>query len=546
MNLKNAWNALWNQPEEKEETPQVEQSTSYSRGDYSNMMPVRSVNFDGEKTAYELGDVLNVFPNHSALRFRSYEAKLKSDIVKIITNKFFTWVIGSGLKLQAEPDTKVLTTEKIESGDLSNFQDVAEARFNLWSKSKRSDYLEEENLHKQANNMLDVIFHGGDSLIVLRIENGDLNVQVIDGQHVETPFLGNDDVKKAEAKGHTVSHGVERDKRGKKVAFYVRVEKPGELLNEYQRIPVFGEKTKMKMAWMVYWDKHRIDHVRGIGGLPQVLEKVDKLDRYTEATVGAAEELANLLYSIEHDRDSDGENPFQRSKLGNITNSETSSLDTYAEGETKAKYITATTSRQAVNMPKGATLKVPGSNAQKLEFEPFWRAVFNSIAAACDVPPEVALQMYNSNYSASRAAINAFEHIINVFRAKFTEEFYRPIYEVWLYLEVLKSKINAPGYLNAATSKNRFALEAYSNCRFTGAKMPHIDPAKEAKAIREILGDDFKHVPLANLEKVSEMLNLGSWHENYQKFKKEIKNLIPSKDGNEQNQNREQDNTVEE
>lgn len=515
--------------------PQPQQS-GYISGQYNNMQPVRTVMFNGEKTPFELGDVLNVLPDYNSLRLRSHEADLKSDVVKIITNKFFKWIIGSGLKMQSEPVVEVLRSEAIASGDLKNFKEGVESRFNLWARSKRTDYKEEDNLHVQANNLLKTTFLGGDALVVLRVENGDLNVQVIDGQQVQTPLLNDNYHKEAKERGNVIRHGIEKDKRGRKVAFFVKVEKEGSLLGDFERIPVRGEKTGRKMAWMVYFDKHRIDHDRGIGGLTAILEKIEKLDRYTEATVGSAEERAKIPYFFEHTRDSDGSNPMIDKLRKSMGSDSAATADSYSQGDTLAKNVAATMSKQVFNMPVGAKISMPSAGSVEIEYPEFWKAVFNSLAAAVDIPPEVALQMYNSNYSASRAAINGWQHLMNVFRQKFTDDFYRPIFELWLELEVLKSKVSAPGYLKAIQQKNWFALEAYSNCRFTGTNMPHIDPKKEIDAIRAMLGDD--KTPLINREQAAEKANCGDWNSNYEKFKEEQK-VIPKPDVTDQNQNRE-------
>ena len=512
-------------------------SSSSFPGEYDNLQPVRTAFFNGEKTPYEMGDVLNVLPDYNSLRLRSYEANLKSDVVKIITNKFFKWIIGSGLKLQSEPVLPVLVTEGITTDDLTNFKNSVESRYNLWAKSKHTDFIGQNNLHVQANNLFETTFLGGDALVILRVENGNLNVQIIDGQQVQTPYFDNEHRRAAETRGNVIKNGIEKDKRGRHVAFFIRVVKEGSLLGGFERIPVFGKLTNRKMAWMVYFKKHRIDHDRGIGALPAVLEKIEKLDRYTEAAVGSAEERAKLLYYIKHNRDSTGENPLQKKMMRSLGGGENVDLDSYAEGEKQAKNITQTTSKQVYNLPIGADIGSPSVGSVQIEYPEFWRAVFNSIAAAVDIPPEVALQMYNSNYSASRAAINGWQHLMNVTRQKFSDDFYKPIYEMWLEIEVLKSKVSAPGYLKAIQQKNWFALEAYSNARFTGANIPHIDPKKEADAIRLMLGTDLAHVPLINLEQATERMNAGDWNENHKKHLEEQKQ-IPKKDVTEQNQNR--------
>ena len=70
--------------------------------------------------------------------------------------------------------------------------------------------------------------------------------------------------------------------------------------------------------------------------------------------------------------------------------------------------------------------------------------------------------------------------------------------------------------------------ESYSQCRFMGKNVPHIDPLKEIKAIREMLGIDGA-IPLISREQASEMLGAGQWDENFMKSLEEEK-IIPKED----------------
>ena len=147
-----------------------------------------------------------------------------------------------------------------------------------------------------------------------------------------------------------------------------------------------------------------------------------------------------------------------------------------------------------------------------------------------DIPPEVALQQYNSNYSASRAAINGWGYIINIFRKDFADSFYKKFYAIWLETEILNNKIKSPAYLEALKNGNYMVLESFYSCKFTGVNMPHIDPLKEVKAVREMLGDPENNIqPLISNEQADEMLNLGDWSENMKKYKEEKNDFIEPK-----------------
>lgn len=504
-------------------SPTPEQETYYgpSSLDFGPWNAVSiNVPFDGEKTPGELGVPVNLIPIHNSLRLRAYEAELKMDIVKIITGRFFKWVVGTGLKLQAEPDEVVLKTEGINE-DLVDFRKNVEARFQVFSNSSISDFSKMSNLHEKAEEAFKTAFLGGDCLIIQRVEDGFVNVQVIDGQEVVNPDK-DEYYKSAKEAGNYIQQGIEIDSRGQHVAFFVRMQKPDKI--EIERISAKGENSGKIFAWMLYGSKHRINHQRGVPQISSILEKVNKLDRYTEASVAGAEERAKIVYSVEHNQFSTGENPVIENIRKNLGAGKESS-DPYKLAEDVTKNIKLTTNKQTFNMPVGSKL-VSISSDQELQYEPFFKGVFVQLCAAVDIPPEVALQQYNSNYSASRAAINGWGYIVDIYRKKFSNNFYKKIYSLWLEVEVLKGKIDSPGYFKALQKNNIMAIEAYCSSRFTGVNMPHIDPLKEVKAIREMLGDPNKGIPpLINLDKASELLNQGDWEENFNKYLEELKLL---------------------
>lgn len=492
---------------------------------YSQQYPILTRKFDGEKTPGELGVIFNSIPDYNAIRLRAYDAELRTDLVKIITDRFFKWTVGSGLKLQSEINKDVLKTEGIDE-DFISLQEKIEARFLVYAKSKFSDYSRMTNLHEKAMEAKRTSFVGGDCLVVCRIEKEGVNVQVIDGTHIKSPIdLGEE--QKVKQRGNYLKHGVEFNGRGEHVGFYVCSLSllKGET---FEYIPAYGKNSKIKLAWLIYGDKNRVDHVRGISCITSILEKVNKLDRYTEAAVSKAEQAANIAYTIEHDNTSTGESPVdkvlsQKAKLiGTVQ-------DGYSLADGLANRISETTSNQTFNMPIGASLKSFGSDIET-DYAQFESAIFNKLCAAVGVPPEVALQMYNSNYSASRAAINAWGYIIELSREKISDDFYRPFYKIWLLNEILQNKIEAPGYVIGLLKDDFMVTDSYSQCRFIGKNMPHIDPLKEVKAIRAMLGDVTKQeAPLINYEQATEMLNAGEWSENYSKFLEEDKKVVKPK-----------------
>ncbi len=514
----------------KESESTTPQSTVY-QGDYTygHSYPIVNKNWDGEKTLGELGVVVRNIPDYQKLRLRSYHAYATIDTVKIIASKFFYWTIGVGLKLQAEPNRTVLESEGItnDATVYAKFQKIVEARFMVYANSKECDYLKEKTLHELALDTYQGEFLGGDMLVIIRFDDNGPNIQLLSGDHVCNPELN--EISKAEKLNHYVEHGIEIDEKGAHVAYFIKIKQKNDV-DKYERIPAKGVKTGKRLAWLISGKKICPDHLRGVPAMAQSLEKINKLDRYVEAAVTNAEQGAKINYFIEHNKDSDGENPLEqltarKRNPGLVTNANNNDSDSTVLADGLANRITETTAGMAFNMPVGSTIK-PFDSKIETNFGEFHSTVFKSISAGVDIPPEVAMQQYNSNYSASRAAINSFGYIIVINRQKFANDFYIPFYKLWLEWQVLNKKIIAPGYIENIT--NFMVTESYTQCRFTGKNMPHIDPLKEIKAVREMLGVAGA-VALISREQATEMLNAGQWDENFMKYMEE-EGIIPEEE----------------
>lgn len=519
------------QQQEATPTPQNGSSiVNYDRHRVYN--PIVDSIWDGEKTPGELGEVDNPVPDYLRLRLRAYSMNLKTDLVGIITKKFFKWVIGKGLKLQAEPNKTVLGLSGISTDKLPDFQKNVEALFNLFAGSHYSDYQLKDSLHQKAAEAFEGAFLGGDVLCIIRFDKKyGPNIQIIDGEQVETPF------NEAEKdKNNTIKNGIETNKKGEHVAFWVAQDNEDAIVS-HKRVKARNSNGNL-VAWMIYGTKARIDHYRGIPVISSILEKVAKLDRYVEASVTKAEQTANVVYAFKHSNESTGENILVQQLGSKKENGETEESIYEKSGRT-ANMLRQSTSGTVLNLVPDSEL-VSLSSPSETQFDAFFRSVFCALCAAVDIPEEVALQKYEQNYSSSRAAINGWEYIIEIYRHKFAEKFYKPFYRAWLDWQILNGIVPEDAFIKAKMDGNFMALEAYYNSRFIGRKMPHIDPLKEMKAIREMLGD--KTTPLGDFSQAAEMMGLGDWEENIKKFE-EQKKLIPKEDV--KNENNGTGNTVE-
>lgn len=481
--------------------------------------PLFTVSYDGEKNLGEIGPIKEYTLDYAALRLRSWQSYLESEITQTVLNKFRIWVIGSGLKLQSDPVKKVLESENIKIKP-EEFNEITEARFRIYSRSRQSDYSSMGNLQIGAHTAFINSIIGGDVLVVLRYVNDEVKYQLIDGAHVVSPMINSHEVSAVKTRGNVIKNGIELSPKGEHIAYFVKSSKD---LFSIERIPARGEKSGKLMAYLVYGMKYRLDNHRGMPLIATVLETIKKLERYKEATVGSAEERQKIAYSIEHQQFSTGESPLTKNlaKAYDLDGGLNNDLPVDVNGNKLADTVSVSTNKQAFNMPIGASLKILESK-NELYFKDFYSTNINLICAAIGIPPEVALSKYDSNFSASRAALKDWEHTINVTRIHFAFQFYQPFYNLWLETEILKMKITAPGYLKGIMDKNNMVLDAYQNARFVGANVPHIDPLKEVNAERAKLGAKAINIPLTTVEAATEALNGGDSDSNIEQFAEEL------------------------
>lgn len=488
---------------------------NYSGGSYRVLY---ATSFNGEKNFGEMGDIKRYILDYEALRLRSWQAYLESEIAQTVINKFVSWIVGGGLKLQSEPLEDFLKTEGITI-DKNTFSQAIENRWILFADSKKSSYSGMESL----NDLQEVVYKnailGGDMVVILRYENSNWNVQLIDGTHVQSPVFGSEWMPRILENGNRLVSGIELNDKNEHVAYYIKKDWPN---LDYERV-LCKSSDGLVRAFMVYGSRYRIDTHRGMPLIATVLETLSKMERYKEATLGSAEERAKIVYQIVHKEYSTGESPLtnQLAKAYDIDAPLQKAIPVDDLGVELANTVAATTNKATYNMPQGSEMKALDSKSE-LHFKDFYTINIDIVCACLEIPPDVAMSKYNENYSASRAAIKDWEHTNRVKRLKFANQFLKPIYAAFFHAEALKNKINAPGYVKAFLQQNWFVIEAYLKARWIGDPVPHIDPVKEVEAERKKLGDSGLSIPLTTVEAATEALNGGDAMANIEQYAKEL------------------------
>lgn len=475
------------------------------------------VPFEGEKTPGELGSPILYYPHYRNLRVRSWESYLSNEIPQIIVRKYLLWVIGTGLKLQAEPKKELLP----EGFNVDDFKKNIEVRFRLYGNDKQGTWSKKFTLNQLAAEAKKNAIIGGDVLSVIHYEEGQIKAELIDGAHISTPFATTQE-KEAVKRGNRIVHGVEINKKGEHVAYYVY-----ERTGTFKRIQAKG-KTGRTTATLIYGLHYRLNETRGIPLMTAIAETVKKLDRYKEAAVGSAEERAKIVFVQEHDLNATGANVFSKKPILNAQNTNDGKAPETVFGDGTAATIATTTNKATLNLNPGSTLKTLTSDSE-INFKEFFETNADLICSTVMIPPNVAFDKYDTAYSSSQAAVKSWGHTIAVEQHNFGIDFYNPIYESWLRVNNLKGYINIPGFEQAIDNDDRCLYLAYVNARWVGPIVPQIDPLKEVKAEVEKLKEK-----LTTREAAAERLGEGDWRNNIEQYIDEEK-LIPKEEVEPQN-----------
>ena len=425
---------------------------------------------DGDKFLGGFGETELLITDYWTLRARSTQLFTKNLYARGLIRRLVTNEINIGLFPDVIPEEELLEASE---GDLQEWSDQVEARFEIWGKNpKLCDHKRENTFGALMRAARLEALVGGDCLIVMRQSPVTKlpNIQIVPGSKVQTPLGGKTDIRK----GHTVQHGVEKDTRGRVVAYWIRQDD-----NTTKRQPTMGEKSGRKLAWLVFGTDKRHEDVRGEPLLSIVLQSLKEIDRYRDSTQRKAVINSMLAMFIKKTQDKVGSLPMTNGALRKDAVTTTDS-----DGTTRSFGITNNMPGMVMEeLQQGEEPVAFGSQGTDTDFGTFEGAMIQAIAWANELPPEILTLAFSNNYSASQAAINEFKVYLRKVWSSWGETFCTPIYIEWLLAENLQGKINTPGLLAAWRDPLQYdTFGAWTQVVWYGTVKPSTDMVKQGKA----------------------------------------------------------------
>jgi len=454
--------------------------------------------YDGDKAGMFSGFGLTRDPrfiDYQKIRVRSVQLMRENGYAAAILGRFLTKTINSGLRLRSQPPESILS-KYITSDFLSNWSSDTEYKWGIWSKDKRlvtkAGNKTFQELEREA--FLTAMISGDCLIIKTTTKMGLPQFQLIDGINVVDPlvFDGNRDIL----------HGVELNSKGKEITYFVQTD-------DLTVTPVKAyDSNGDRRAWMVKVTTSRVDERRGLPLLSVILQNLNELGKYMDSEQRAA--LVNSYVAMVHTKSENAPNKINPLKNAgtNITNPDPNS---------NLKYKQMQPGYLATNLAAGESITSFDTSRPNVNFAKFAESCLKSMSISLGMPPEVFFLEFNSNYSASRAAIKEFEDRVKEVTFIFTTDFNDPAYCFWLDGMILTSRIKAPQYITSMYNLEKFEiLGAWRSCAWRGLPKSNVDGLKMVKELTIAKNEGF-----LTGEDITDAYYDGNYSENLTQLKKE-------------------------
>ena len=399
--------------------------------------------------------------NLPTLRQRSRDLYMGTPLATGAVKTYRTSVVGEGLSVKPKINAEALGITDEQAAEIER---QITTEWNMWADSTDCDAARQSNFYELQQLAFTNWMLSGDVLALLPAwrRTGsiyDLRVSLVEADRCSTPPGKRTDLDER------IVDGVERDKNGEVVAYYISKRHPlGRIQRDqdWVRVEAYGKLTGRRNVIQLF-NRERIGQVRGVPLLAPIIEALKQIGRYTEAELIAAV-VAGLTTTFIETEDPGG------NLLGEMIPEE-EQIDHDNDGTIEMS-------------PGGIVELAPGEKANAVtpgrpntSFDGFVSSICKQIGAALELPQELLLKQFTASYSASRGALLEAWKTFNMYRDWMASGFCQPIYEEWMCEAVAKGRIKAPGFFADPAIRR-----CYTNAEWYGPSQGQLNPIDEVKA----------------------------------------------------------------
>lgn len=425
-----------------------------------------------------------------------------------------TNVVGWGIKPKPKIDGEFLklTDEKRDEWERNTLRE-----FELWAESTMCDAERQQNFYGLQELAFLSMLVSGDCFALFGMKENKrtpykTTLRILEADRIGTPDSNGDSTVQETETGGRIVDGVELDKEGAVIRYYIANRHPlsqeSSTEVEYKPIDAFGKDTGYPNILHIMTHE-RPEQRRGVPFVAACIEYLKQFDRYLTAELAAQVVSAMLTAFITNE--SDGTSVGLEDAVDE--DEKVTESDLNLELRPGAIY----------DLPPGKDVKTVNPLRQNTAFQSFVDTFEILIGSGQNIPKEVLIHKYDSNYTAARSALLDFWKTVRVYRSKFNQMFNQQIWEMWLAEAVAIGRVEAPGFFDDPAVRR-----AWCGCMWNGVTMGHVDPKKEVEAAIMRINHN-----LSTEEQEAAEYNGNDWSEIVRQRKKEIetmKDLTPAPD----------------
>lgn len=443
-------------------------NSGYSHGGASHERPATK-RWDSESLSPER----DIEENRKTLRERSRDLYMNSPMGAAAINSTRTNVVGGGLIPKPRIDYDFLHIDR-ETAEM--MENAIKKEFALWAESTFCDNNDQNNFYELQQIAFADWLKNGEEFCLIKYGDENpimpyqLRLKLVEADRICSPDSYSGEYtgfKKQLSNGNKIMNGVEIDREGKVVAYYICSTFPGDNdyleKTEWVRIEKRGKKTGNPNILHIF-NAERADQYRGVPFLAPVIEALKQVTRYTEAEITAA--VLGAVFSVFVTT--------QNAVPPDYTGID--SDDALLEDEDKDE-IVLSTGASVHYLDENEDVKQIQAAHPSSSFDSFINAMSVHIGAALEIAPEVLQKKFAASYSAAKGAMTESWKTFRMRRAWFVRDFCQEVYNLWFNEAVSKGRIVAPGYFT-----NPLIRKAYTRCTWTGPAPGALDPGKEVDA----------------------------------------------------------------
>jgi lambda family phage portal protein len=416
--------------------------------------------------------------DHQYLRYNAREQWHVTPIARAMIERFAETVVDDGLHLEPAPAASVLglSAEQAEQWSASVAQ-----RFHLWAGSKFATRSEQMTFY-QAQRFVELAQHrDGEYFVRFHYDDDPKRPSTLSVSFVEPDQIVGCAYTASQGYPYDYGDGINRDAAGREVSYEVSVRRGSAWTTE--TIPAVLPSGRRMM--LHGWCPEYASQTRGFSRLAHAIQEFEQLTGFTSAQINKA-----IMQSI-----------FVMAKETDASAVPTQSIF----GDAAAQYASENTDTEvapavpefgfdpmriklspggifvADGLGAGEKLKGFENTAPSDSFASFTDAFVAHLSASVSMPVEVLMLRFNSNYSASRAALVMFWRVAVMWRRELESDFLGPVWETWLAEEIAAGRISARGWLDP------ILRSAWLCAEWVGSQMPVIDPKVSAEAARALI-----------------------------------------------------------